>query len=142
MVAIPQRTRLDTLIVSAGLVALMTVFLPHAVTGWSRGEGLLGSILLFACALLYLFDRAFVGPGTRRAPSGAVIASSVTGTSLIAVRAATLPGGPYARIVVALIAGLIQLLSIAAILGTSRTSTEVRSKSTPRRGFGRLARRP
>lgn len=116
MVAIRQRVRFDWVLVLAGVTALTTVVLPHAVGGWSHGYGLLGATLVFGCAVIYILDRAIGEPKRLDRPSGAAIVASVTGTLFVVMRTATLPGGPHARILIALTAALIQLASIAILL--------------------------
>ena len=120
--SIPQRLRLDWVLLMTGVTALTTVVLPHSVRGWSRGYGLLGATLLFACALIYWLDKALGVSKGRDLPSRAAVVVSVAGTVFVVIRTATLPGGPHARILIALSAGVVQLFAVAVLLARKRAA--------------------
>ncbi len=129
-----KMSTIDRVVVIAGAVALIAMFLPWygytsgafsaSVSGFSSGYGWLGALLVVAAGAYLLFQRsgskmpvASMGPGVM------VLGLSGIGTLLVAIRWITLPRGsfgvanvayfsygPRVGIILALIAGIVQVV--------------------------------
>lgn len=131
-------TGADWTIVGAAFAALLSLFLPwfgveylgvgNALTGFSTGFGWVGALFIVAVGVLLLAMRSGAA-----IPSGLLLAGSVIGTVLVAVRWATMGNvdvgggtvlayGPRTGIAVALLAGAAQCCGDGLVLWGARTT--------------------
>jgi hypothetical protein len=132
-------SKLDWGVAGAGGVALIALFLPWygfsfenysaSVSGWSTSYGWLGAILIIAAAVYLVMQRSQVNLSNMPVgPAVAVLGASALGTLIIAIRWLTVPRasfglagsyGPRAGIIIALLAGIVQVVCGFLIFRTS-----------------------
>lgn len=124
--------KVDRVGLVAAAIALISLFLPWygvsngiygaSVSGWGSGYGLLGGLLVVAAGVYRLLQRAGIHvPGKPLSPAFVVLAASVLGTLLVALRWITMPSrhfgfngvtalsyGPRLGIWIALLAGAVE----------------------------------
>ncbi len=129
---VKKLSNLDKVIVGAGGLALISLFLPWygvsssfysaSVSGWSTSYGLLGALLITVVGLFVMMQRSDVNvPKMAVGPAVIVLGASVLGVLLILIRWVTLPSGSVhvsgvesysygadAGLFIALIAGIAQ----------------------------------
>jgi hypothetical protein len=128
---VKKLSNLDKVIVGAGGLALISLFLPWygvsssfysaSVSGWSTSYGLLGALLIVVTGLFVMMQRSDVNvPKMSIGPAVIVLGASLLGVLLILIRWVTLPSGSFhsttgsysygadAGLFIALIAGIAQ----------------------------------
>jgi hypothetical protein len=146
VVDIKKLTTIDRVVVGAALVALISMFLPWygatsgafsaSVSGFGSGYGWIGALLIVASgAYLALLRSGSSMPTTSVGPGVIVLGASLIGTVLVAVRWLSLPRGsvgvanmsfysygPRVGIVIALIAGIVQVFCALTLFRRSGES--------------------
>lgn len=134
VIDIKKLSTIDRVVVGAGVVALIALFLPwygysvagfsSSVSGFSSGYGWIGALLVVAAGAYLALQRSGSNiPKTSYGPGVIVLGASAIGTLLIVIRWISLPSGsggvgsvynysygPSVGIFIALIAAVVQVV--------------------------------